>query len=170
MKKIRPFLFVCMFVLLSLSLTACAGRKNGNMNGTEQNSATSSAASETGNGTGAGTGENGMNGDTASGWGEGENGTMTGGTNGEIETTGEGLLDDLTDDRTFALRNDRHIFDCFIFDIFKFVDRAAALEAECTDQRRIIFLCQDRYGKHAAFFHAFICIVVMIDADSDQCR
>ena len=40
----------------------------------------------------------GMNGDTASGWGEGENGTMTGGTNGEIETTGEGLLDDLTDD------------------------------------------------------------------------
>ena len=69
MKKIRPFLFVCMFVLLSLSLTACAGRKNGNMNGTEQNSATSSAASETGNGTGAGTGENGMNGDTASGWG-----------------------------------------------------------------------------------------------------
>ena len=28
MKKIRPFLFVCMFVLLSLSLTACAGRKN----------------------------------------------------------------------------------------------------------------------------------------------
>ena len=98
MKKIRPFLFVCMFVLLSLSLTACAGRKNGNMNGTEQNSATSSAASETGNGTGAGTGENGMNGDTASGWGEGENGTMTGGTNGEIETTGEGLLDDLTDD------------------------------------------------------------------------
>ncbi len=39
-----------------------------------------------------------MNGDTASGWGEGENGTMTGGTNGEIETTGEGLLDDLTDD------------------------------------------------------------------------
>ena len=68
MKKIRPFLFVC------------------------------SAASETGNGTGAGTGENGMNGDTASGWGEGENGTMTGGTNGEIETTGEGLLDDLTDD------------------------------------------------------------------------
>ena len=46
MKKIRPFLFVCMFVLLSLSLTACAGRKNGNMNGTEQNSATSSAASE----------------------------------------------------------------------------------------------------------------------------
>ena len=27
MKKIRPFLFVCMFVLLSLSLTACAGRK-----------------------------------------------------------------------------------------------------------------------------------------------
>lgn len=32
------------------------------------------------------------------GWGEGENGTMTGGTNGEIETTGEGLLDDLTDD------------------------------------------------------------------------
>ena len=41
MKKIRPFLFVCMFVLLSLSLTACAGRKNGNMNGTEQNSATS---------------------------------------------------------------------------------------------------------------------------------
>ena len=51
MKKIRPFLFVCMFVLLSLSLTACAGRKNGNMNGTEQNSATSSAASESGNGT-----------------------------------------------------------------------------------------------------------------------
>ena len=92
MKKIRPFLFVCMFVLLSLSLTACAGRKSGNMNETSNNRATSSAAAETG------TGENGMNGDTASGWGEGENGTMTGGTNGEIETTGEGLLDDLTDD------------------------------------------------------------------------
>ena len=36
MKKIRPFLFVCMFVLLSLSLTACAGRKNGNMNETSR--------------------------------------------------------------------------------------------------------------------------------------
>ena len=98
MKKIRPFLFVCMFVLLSLSLTACAGRKNGNMNETGQNSATSSAASETGKGAGMETGENGVTVDTTSGWGEGENGTMTGGTNGEIETTGEGLLDDLTDD------------------------------------------------------------------------
>ena len=47
MKKIRPFLFACMLVILSLSLTACAGRKNGNMNETGQNSATSSAVSET---------------------------------------------------------------------------------------------------------------------------
>ena len=98
MKKIRPFLFACMLVILSLSLTACAGRKNGNMNETGQNSATSSAASETGKGAGMETGENGVTGDTTSGWGEGEKGTMTGGTNGEIETTGEGLLDDLTDD------------------------------------------------------------------------
>ena len=98
MKKIRPLLFACMLVFLSLSLTACAGRKNGNMNETGQNSATSSAASETGNGAGMETGENGVTGDTTSGWGEGEKGTMTGGTNGEIETTGEGLLDDLTDD------------------------------------------------------------------------
>ena len=45
-----------------------------------------------------GTGENGMTGDAASGWKEGENGTLTGGTNGETETTGKGLIDDLTDD------------------------------------------------------------------------
>ena len=85
MKKIRPLLFACMLVFLSLSLTACAGRKSGNMNETSNNRATSSAAAETG------TGENGMT-------GEGENGTLTGGTNGETETTGKGLIDDLTDD------------------------------------------------------------------------
>ena len=85
MKKIRPLLFVCMLVFLSLSLTACAGRKSGNMNETSNNRATSSAAAETG------TGENGMT-------KEGENGTLTGGTNGETETTGKGLIDDLTDD------------------------------------------------------------------------
>ena len=62
MKKIRPLLFACMLVFLSLSLTACAGRKSGNMNETSNNRATSSAAAETG------TGENGMTGDTASGW------------------------------------------------------------------------------------------------------
>ena len=90
MKKIRPLLFACMLVFLSLSLTACAGRKSGNMNETSNNRATSSAA--------AGTGENGMTGDAASGWKEGENGTLTGGTNGETETTGKGLIDDLTDD------------------------------------------------------------------------
>lgn len=39
-----------------------------------------------------------MTGDAASGWKEGENGTLTGGTNGETETTGKGLIDDLTDD------------------------------------------------------------------------
>ena len=87
MKKIRPLLFACMLVFLSLSLTACAGRKSGNMNETSNNRATSSAA-----------GENGMTGDAASGWKEGENGTLTGGTNGETETTGKGLIDDLTDD------------------------------------------------------------------------
>ena len=96
MKKIRPLLFVCMLVFLSLSLTACAGRKSGNMNETSNNRATSSAAAETG--TGTETGENGMTGDAASGWEEGENGTLTGGTNGETETTGKGLIDDLTDD------------------------------------------------------------------------
>mgnify|MGYP001276877635 CR=1 FL=1 len=90
MKKIRPLLFACMLVFLSLSLTACAGRKSGNMNETSNNRATSSAAAETG--------ENGMTGDAASGWKEGENGTLTGGTNGETETTGKGLIDDLTDD------------------------------------------------------------------------
>ena len=68
------------------------------MNETENNSATSTAVPETGNGAGMGTGENGVTGDTTSGWGEGENGTMTGGTNGETETTGEGLIDNLTDD------------------------------------------------------------------------
>ena len=92
MKKIRPLLFACMLVFLSLSLTACAGRKSGNMNETSNNRATSSAAAETG------TGESGMTGDAASGWKEGENGTLTGGTNGETETTGKGLIDDLTDD------------------------------------------------------------------------
>ena len=66
MKKIRPLLFACMLVFLSLSLTACAGRKSGNMNETSNNRATSSAAAETG------TGENGMTGDAASGWKEGE--------------------------------------------------------------------------------------------------
>ena len=81
MKKIRPLLFACMLVFLSLSLTACAGRKSGNMNETSNNRATSSAAAETG------TGENGMTGDAASGWKE-----------GETETTGKGLIDDLTDD------------------------------------------------------------------------
>ena len=76
MKKDQT-VFICMHVCAFVSFPYCLCRKkNGNMNGTEQNSATSSAASETGNGTGAGTGENGMNGDTASGWGEGENGTM----------------------------------------------------------------------------------------------
>lgn len=102
MKKIRPLLFTCMLVFLSLSLTACAGRKSGNMNETSNNRATSSAAAETGTGAGGGTeietGENGMTGDTASGWEERENGTLTGGTNGETETTGKGLIDDLTDD------------------------------------------------------------------------
>lgn len=68
------------------------------MNETENNSATSTAVPETGNGAGMGTGESGITGDTTSDWGEGENGTMTGGTNGETETTGEGLIDDLTDD------------------------------------------------------------------------
>ena len=92
MKKIRPLLFACMLVFLSLSLTACAGRTSGNMNETSNNRATSSAAAETG------TGESGMTGDAASGWKEGENGTLTGGTNGETETTGKGLIDDLTDD------------------------------------------------------------------------
>ena len=48
MKKIRPLLFACMLVFLSLSLTACAGRKSGNMNETSNNRATSSAAAETG--------------------------------------------------------------------------------------------------------------------------
>jgi len=92
MKKIRPLLFACMLVFLSLSLTACAGRESGNMNETSNNRATSSAAAETG------TGESGITGDAASGWKEGENGTLTGGTNGETETTGKGLIDDLTDD------------------------------------------------------------------------
>lgn len=92
MKKIRPLLFACMLVFLSLSLTACVGRKSGNMNETSNNRATSSAAAETG------TGESGITGDAASGWKEGENGTLTGGTNGETETTGKGLIDDLTDD------------------------------------------------------------------------
>lgn len=50
MKKIRPLLFACMLVFLSLSLTACAGRKSGNMNETSNNRATSSAAAETGTG------------------------------------------------------------------------------------------------------------------------
>ena len=89
MKKIRPLLFACMLVFLSLSLTAW---KSGNMNETSNNRATSSAAAETG------TGESGITGDAASGWKEGENGTLTGGTNGETETTGKGLIDDLTDD------------------------------------------------------------------------